>query len=142
MFDIETKKKNTKFITNFVKDTMYKYNPNHVLNGFYVLLVHWIACAVPSLIIIFGPINIYFYLSCLCWLCIFGAHSYFKGCIFTRIERELWGDKTWYGPWVFPFKILESSGVDVRSNLSNNIFICWGIIMTILVFLKVLWKID
>ena len=142
MFDIESRKKNTKLITNFVKDTLYKYNENHVMNGFYVLLVHWIACAIPSFIIIFGSINIYFYLSCLCWLVIFGAHLYFKGCIFTRIERELWQDKKWYGPWVFPFKVLESSGIEVTPNLSNNIFICWGIILIIFVFLKILWKID
>lgn len=142
MFDIGTRKKNTEIIIRIVKETMYTFNQDHVMNGFYVLLVHWIACAIPSFIIITGQINIYFYLSSLCWICIFVAHLYFKGCIFTRIERELWLDKSWYGPWVFPFKMLESYGVNVTPNLSNNIFICWGIILTIFVFLKVLWKID
>jgi len=142
MFDIETRKKITKLIIRVVKETMYKFNSNHIMNGFYVLLVHWILCAIPSFIIITGEMNIYFYLSSLCWLIIFAAHLYFKGCIFTRIERELWQDKTWHGPWVFPFKILETTSVNVTPNLSNNIFICWGIILTIFVFLKVLWKID
>ena len=60
MFDIGTRKKNTEIIIRIVKETMYTFNQNHVMNGFYVLLVHWIACAIPSFIIITGQINIYF----------------------------------------------------------------------------------
>lgn len=141
MFDIESRKKNTKLIVYFTKEELFKLNENHVLNGFYVLLVHWICCAIPSFIIFFGEVNIFFYLSCLAWLIIISAHLYFKGCIFTRIERELWQDKTWCGPWVFPFKLLNLSGVEVTPNLSNNIFTCWGIFLSIFVFLKILWTV-
>ena len=52
MFDIESRKKNTKLIVYFTKDMLFKVNENHILNGFYVLLVHWICCAIPSFIIL------------------------------------------------------------------------------------------
>ena len=142
MFDLDTRKANTKFIIDKTQKTLYSIYPDDVVNGFVIFLIHWIACAIPSLIILLGQINIYFYLSCGVWLIIFAAHFYFNGCIITRIERELWKDKNWYGPWVVPFKILESTGIEVTKNLAENIFICWGILIVMFVFLKILWKID
>ena len=142
MFDIESRKINTHNIIMFFKNELYKINPNHTINGFIIFLIHWITCAIPSLIILIGNINIYFYMSCFVWLLVFGGHFYFKGCILTRVERELWQDTSWVGPWVIPFTLLESFGVTITPNLAENIFICWGIILATFSFLKLLCKND
>ena len=142
MFDIESRKIHTRNIIMFFKNELYKINPNHIINGFIIFLIHWIACTIPCLIILIGNINIYFYISCMWWGLVVCAHFYFKGCILTRIERELWQDTTWVGPWVIPFTIIERFGINITPNLTENIFICWGIILTTFVFLKLLCKND
>tara|TARA_Y100000389_G_C17432006_1_gene503233 strand:+ start:1482 stop:1907 length:426 start_codon:yes stop_codon:yes gene_type:complete len=141
MLDLETRKKHTKSVIKFFKDNMYKINPNHEINGMLVLILHWICVGVPLLGVFLFELNWKFYLSSLVWIIICALHLFHNGCIFTRIERELWGCKDWYGPWILPFTILEKLGVEVTSGLANNIFVCWGILLVIWIILRIIFSI-
>ena len=66
-------------------------------------------------------------------------HLYFNGCICTKIERELWETKEWYGPWILPFTILEKIGIPITSGLANNIFMCWGIAIVTWIIIRILF---
>lgn len=141
MLDLETRKKHTKSVIKFFKDNLYKINPNHEINGMLVLILHWICVGVPLLGVFLFELNWKFYLSSLVWIIICALHLFHNGCIFTRIERELWGCKDWYGPWILPFTILEKLGVEVTSGLANNTFICWGILLVIWIILRIIFSI-
>ena len=142
MLDLETRKKHTKSVIKFFKDNMYKINPNHEINGMLVLILHWICVGVPLLGVFLFELNWKFYLSSLVWIIICFLHLFHNGCIFTRIERELWDCKDWYGPWILPFTILEKLGVEVTSGLANNTFICWGILLVIWIILRIIFSIE
>ena len=141
MLDLETRKKHTKSVIKFFKDNLYKINPNHEINGMLVLILHWICVGVPLLGVFLFELNWKFYLSSLVWIIICALHLFHNGCIFTRIERELWDCKDWYGPWILPFTILEKLGVEVTSGLANNTFICYGILLVIWIILRIIFSI-
>ena len=141
MLDLETRKKHTKSVIKFFKDNLYKINPNHEINGMFLLILHWMCVGVPLLGVFLFELNWKFYLSSLVWIIICALHLFHNGCIFTRIERELWGCKDWYGPWILPFTILEKLGVEVTSGLANNTFICWGILLVIWIILRIIFSI-
>lgn len=141
MLDLETRKKHTKSVIKFFKDNLYKINPNHEINGMFLLILHWMCVGVPLLGVFLFELNWKFYLSSLVWIIICALHLFHNGCIFTRIERELWGCKDWYGPWILPFTILEKLGVEVTSGLANNTFICYGILLVIWIILRIIFSI-
>lgn len=140
MLDLETRKKNTKLVVNSIKNTLYHINPNHRINGLIVLIIHWIAVGIPLLAIFIFKTGWKFYLSAVIWIIICILHLYFNGCICTKTERELWNTKDWYGPWIFPFTILEKIGIPITPRLSNNIFICWGILIIIWIIIRMLFN--
>ena len=110
--------------------------------GLIVLVLHWVCVGIPLLGLILFKLDWRFYLSGLTWVIICGLHVYHNGCIFTRIERELWQSKDWLGPWVLPFYCLERIGISVTSGLANNIFVCWGILVIIWIILRIIFSIE
>lgn len=140
MLTLEDRKKHTRYLTDNTRDLLFKITNNHVKSAYYLVISHWIITGIPLMYIIFGDVNLFFYLSCLMWISIFIIHFYFAGCICTRIERELWNTKDWWGPWIFFFTPLESTGVKITRNLADNIFICWGICLGMIGFLKILYN--
>lgn len=142
MFDLETRKKHTKSVISFFKNNLYKINPDHKVNGLIVLILHWVCVGVPLIGLILFKLDWRFYLSALTWVIICGLHVFHNGCIFTRIERELWQSKDWLGPWVLPFYCLERIGISVTAGLANNIFICWGILVIIWIILRIIFSIE
>ena len=107
MLDLETRKKHTKSVIKCFKDNLYKLNPNNHVNGLIVLILHWICVGIPLLGLFLFRLDSKFYLSVVIWIIICFLHFLHNGCIFTRIERELWECDDWYGPWVLPFYCLE-----------------------------------
>jgi len=138
MFPLEVRKQHTKYLTTTMKDFMYSMTNNHTMSAYYIVLVHWIVTGIPLAYITYGDINWFFYVSCAIWVAIFGIHFYFAGCICTRIERTLWGAKDWWGPWIFFFLPIEDMGIEMTSALANNIFICWGIWIALIAFVRML----
>ena len=94
--------------------------------GFFVFLFHWGITAIAFFGLISEPCNsTFFHMSVGLWVAIFIHHFYFHGCIFTKIERHLWDNKQWKGPWsLLPFS---------TNHLS---YISWGILLVLFVSIK------
>jgi hypothetical protein len=137
--DLETRKIHTRnaiekfnlLTENLIKDKLLRCG---LLYFFHIFIV-----GSTFLIILFSPINIFFYIFLLIWLIIMLMHIYFGGCIFIRIERELLDDKSWKGIWTHLFDILEYFGYEITNEFSNNIFICMAIIICFIIFLKFIY---
>lgn len=126
---------NQKKIIYFIKETLYKINPSHEYNGLIILFFHWVIVGSSLLYLFLGEIN-YLYMICVfLWIFIFMLHFYFRGCIFTKLERECWNTKEWKGPWLFLFHFLKPS-----KQMENNIFICWGILLSLFVLMRILFS--
>lgn len=137
---LETRKKHTKQIIEYTENLLKSLNisKNDGINGFIVVLIHWILTGIPLMYIFFGEINNYYYFSCFIWLIIFLMHLYFKGCILTRIERKLWHEKKWWGPWIFLFTPLKFVGIDITDKSANIIFNLWGFFIVCTMLYRVL----
>lgn len=132
MFSLEERKKYTKKIIDYGEYLFSnkKLLGDKIMNGYILVIIHWIITGIPLYYLFFGEKNNkYYYISCLIWIIIFLLHFYFKGCILTRIERQLWQDKKWWGPWVFLFTPLEKIGIPLTDELANIIFISWGVLI-------------
>ena len=129
MFNIENRKKNTKKVILNLRKFLESVNPNPAVNGLIVLIFHWASVGLPLL-----GLFIWF------MICIF--HLYFNGCILTKLERNLWNTKEWYGPWYVPFAMLENIGITVTYALAQNIFIIWGVVVLIWIFIRIIFNIN
>jgi len=151
MFSLEERKKNTQKIIEYGEYLLTpipqqlsiidkKTNNKKIINGYILVLFHWLLTGIPLVYLMIGKINMYFYLSAAVWISIFIFHFYFKGCIITRIERKLWNEKKWWGPWMFLFTPLEKMGICMTDNLANIIFNCWGSSILILILYRIIYK--
>lgn len=139
-FSKETRKQNMNSIIINTEKFMYKnIYPNNDVNGFIVLFVHWGFVGFTALYLVMQKVDVIFYICIIVWLIIFALHFYFHGCIFTKIEKHLWKAEKWTGPWLLPLKILEHYNIETTPVLMNNMFICWGIMLTIFVILKIIY---
>ena len=142
IFSLEERKHHTKIIIDKITKLLYNLTNNNTISGLILVIFHWIIISIPLLYLIIGEVNYIYYICCFLLLVIFSLHFYFKGCILTRIERSLWESKDWRGPWIFFFIPLEKLGIEITPKLSENIFICWGIILITICFLKILYEIK
>ena len=142
MLDLETRKQHTKSVIGFFKDNLYKLNPDHKINGLGVLIFHWVSIGVPLLGLFLFKLDWKFYLSASIWILICSLHFLHKGCIFTRLERELWECDDWYGPWMLPFVLLKKIGLPITSNIIDKIFLTWGFSLIIWIILRIKFSID
>ena len=56
-------------------------------------------------------------------------HFFFKGCICFRLERELFQDKTWYGP----YGLMEFVGIEVNSTNVIKFFNMWATFIVVVI---------
>jgi len=137
--DLDTRINHTKYLINNFDKLTDKIIKDKKIKGGILYFFH--SCLVISvfLILLFGSINIYFYISLLIWIIIMILHIYFGGCIFIRIERELLDNKSWKGLWTHIFDFLEYMGYEITNDFSNNIFICVAIIICFVIFIKMVY---
>ena len=135
------KKEFTKKIVHFIKDLLYKCNPDNQTNAFLVLLIHY-SIVVLSLCGLFAcNYNWKFHICVVVWVCICILHIVFNGCILTRIERELWNTKDWKGPWSILFECLTNTGITVTKSLANDIYVSVALCITTFIVARVILKI-
>jgi hypothetical protein len=140
--DIETRKKHTNLVINQSSYILNAITNDANKSAYILLYFHILLVGLPLLYIFFGKVNVYYYLSVLFWFLIMFLHFYFHGCIFIKIERNLWDVKEWYGPWLYVWKCLDIMGIEITNKLANNIFICWGIFLILFIFLKTIYNMD
>ena len=113
---------------------LYPYTNDNKMSGFIVFIFHILVCGIPGLYLIIGDINCIYFLCIALWLFVFWLHFYFKGCILVKTERYLWDTREWYGPWSMIIFPLQSLGVEITKALTENIFLGYGVLLTLIVF--------
>lgn len=138
MYNFSDTKTNTSNFINYTKNQLYELTGNHKISGTIIFIIHFILGGSTLLFLLFGSTKSDFYLiSMITWIIIFILHVYFKGCIFVKLERVLWDNKNWYGPWTLPFYFIEFFGIKINGKNSNAIFIGWGLLLSIFVLYKI-----
>lgn len=137
--DLDTRKTHTKYLINKFDKLTEKITQDKKIKGCILYFFHSCLVIPVILTLLFGSINIYFYISLLIWIIIMFLHVYFGGCIFIRIERELLDNKSWKGFWTHIFDFLEYMGYEITNDFSNNIFVCMSIIICFVIFIKMIY---
>ena len=107
MFSLENRIKTTNLILDKSRQFLKNLNENEPVSGLVLFIFHWLFLGIPLVIILVGKINFYFGISIIIWVIVYILHFYFNGCILTKLERKLFNDKKWYGPWTFLILILD-----------------------------------
>ena len=63
-------------------------------------------------------------------------HFFFKGCICFRLERELFQDKNWYGP----YGLLEFVGIEVNTPNVIKFFNIWASFIVTVICCKFIYQ--
>ncbi len=63
-------------------------------------------------------------------------HFFFKGCICFRLERELFQDKTWYGP----YGLMEFVGIEVNTPNVIKFFNIWASFIVTVICCKFIYQ--
>lgn len=119
-----------KEFTNKILNYLSNCSVNNDLIAHTLIVFHLLLCGIPLLLIFTQPYNNIFILSSFIWINIFILHIYFRGCIFTRIERKLLNDKQWTGPWTFLF----------NKKLNKNVYIIWGLFLASYIVTRLILK--
>ena len=117
-FSIQDRKSITEKLSELIEKILFPITKNNLYSGALVALFHYSFIFFITLMIL-SKDTYMFLLGALCWLGIFIAHGFFRGCIFIRIERHLWNKETWYGPWGVPLYILEKLFKITKHNTKN-----------------------
>jgi|UniRef100_A0A6C0CLJ6 hypothetical protein len=129
-------KQQNKNLLLFVEKKLQFISNNNKLNGFLIFIFHLLFQIFSIYILFFYPISPLFYFTFLIWILILISNYYFKGCILTKIERYLWKNKQWFGPY-YIFCNLKSWS----PNKIKNMYICQIIFLITILFIRVLFKI-
>jgi hypothetical protein len=98
MFEIEKRKKNTKWSVRQIEKIFLNFTNKREYAGLILVGVHYLVLISAISFLFFGVINVYYYISLSFYLLCILLHYYYNGCILTRTERSLLDAKTWYGP--------------------------------------------
>ena len=114
--------------------------PEDPIEGFAIFIIHILLAVFFYLYLLFGKINIFYYLLVVVWVGVMSMHFYFKGCLLTKIERNSWKSTDWEGPWTLLFSLLKKNELDLSNNFKTNIYICFGIIISIIIVTRIVFN--
>ena len=140
MLSNRNKEKTYGIIDRFcTKRKLFKLTGNDAVSGYIIFIFHQVIACLSLTYILIGEINWIFYLLFTAWIAAFITHLYLNGCILTRLERSLWSTRDWSGIISPGFSLLWRRLVSMMTpNLVSNIFICCGIVVFMLGFLRFL----
>jgi len=129
-------KEQNKNLLLFVEQKLKFISNNNKLNGFILFIFHLLFQLVSIYILFFHPISNLFYFTLFIWIIILISNYIFRGCILTKLERYLWQNNEWFGPYYICCNLNYWS-----SNKIKNMYICQIILLITILFLRILFKI-
>jgi len=117
MFELEERKKYTKYVIEEVEKILLKFVDKKGYAGLMVVGFHYFLIVISVTYIMFGSVNIYYYMSSLLYVVIIILHFICGGCILTRIERSLFETKEWYGPISMLLYGIEDASKERTNNM-------------------------
>ena len=129
-------KEQNKKLLLFVEEKLKFISNNNKFNGFVLFIFHLLFQLISIYILFFYPISPIFYFTLFLWILILISNYIFKGCILTKLERYLWQNYEWFGPYYICCNLNTWS-----SNKIKNMYICQITILITILFLRILFKI-
>jgi len=140
IFDLENRKKYTKFIIQTISNIMIAVFGNKIVAGSLFILFH----IVSVLFIIYSIVNdkvvSYYHAYCFLWLIIIYSNYYFNGCILSRIEKNILQDNTWAGPINLLFYPLHLFYTPNKQIMNDYIKFFWATPVSSFIILKYLFE--
>jgi hypothetical protein len=139
-FDLETRKKYTKCITETISNTILNIFRSRCLAGSLFVLFHIVSALFVIYSLIYNKVVSYYYGYSFLWLIIIYSNYYFNGCILSRIEKHILQDNTWAGPiniLFYPFHLFYEPNKEI---MNNYIKFFWVTPVSSLIILKYLFE--
>jgi hypothetical protein len=139
-FDLETRKKYTKCITETVSNTMIRVFGSRYVAGSLFVLFHIVIALFVIYSLISNKVVSYYYGYSFLWLIIIYSNYYFNGCILSRIEKYILQDNTWAGPINLIFYPLHLFYKHDKQIMNNYIKFFWVTPVSSFIILKYLFE--
>jgi NAD(P)-dependent dehydrogenase (short-subunit alcohol dehydrogenase family) len=136
MFDLESRKNNTKIIVDLTSKWMLYFSKNKIIAGWLAVSIHIIFGVFIIFNLLKKKVNNNYHIYVLIWAFVIYSNYYFNGCILARIEKEIFQDKYWRGPinlLLFKFK-------KDKELLNNFIKYCIAAPVCTIIILKYLYN--
>jgi len=133
IFDKKYRKSYTKNkINNMTKLLLKVFKTKKQAGWFATIFMHYLPNFILFTLFLIHPFNISFFII---WVLGFIMHLFFNGCIHLRLERHLFANKKWAGP----YHILEYFGIELNTETINK-YLYLGITIILLIYLIKLYK--
>ena len=94
-------------IFTFFEEKLFQITKNNIKSGYIIMIFHYSVIFIIFNLLLSKNIN-KFYTGAILWTLLIFLHLFFNGCIFIRLERYLWEDTDWIGPWNIALYIPEN----------------------------------
>lgn len=108
---------------------------NSKINGFIIFFIHLLILFFTFYFLFLHPLGIMFYIMVVVWITMSLSYFYFNGSILTKLERKLWNTNDWNGPF-----FLYCDYFNYSTMFIDNLFICKTILISTIIFLRILFK--
>ena len=137
MFDIEDRKIYTKSKVAKISEALTSiFNSGNTAGWFATLVLHYVPHLITVLLFLYYPFNLNFLMI---WVLGMFLHLFFNGCIHLRLERSLFNNKKWYGP----YHILENFGIELNTKtITKYLYILITVIAAIYVIKLIQYWFD
>lgn len=133
IFDKKYRKSYTKNKINNITNLLLKVFKTKKQAGWFVtIFMHYLPHFILFTLFLIHPFNISFFIIL---ILAFAMHLFFNGCIHLRLERHLFENKKWTGPYHF----LENLGIELNTKTINK-FLYVGVTIILMIYLIKLYK--
>lgn len=94
-------------IFTFFERKLFLITKNNIKSGYIIMIFHYSVIFIIFNLLLSKNIS-KFYTGTILWTILIFLHLFFNGCIFIRLERYLWKDSDWVGPWNILLYIFEN----------------------------------
>ena len=94
-------------IFTFFERKLFLITKNNIKSGYIIMIFHYSVIFIIFNLLLSKNIS-KFYTGTILWTLLIFLHLFFNGCIFIRLERYLWKDLDWFGPWNIALYISEN----------------------------------
>ena len=140
VFDLETRKKYTKCITETISNSILSIFRSRCVAGWLFVLFHIVIALFVIYSLIYNKVVSYYYSYSFIWLIIIYSNYYFNGCILSRIEKHILQDNTWAGPINLLFYPLHLFYKPDKQIMNNYIKFFWVTPVSLFIILKYLFE--
>ena len=99
---------------------------------FIAFFLHYIPHVITLLLFLYYPFNLSFLII---WLISFCLHLFFKGCIHLRLERSLFNNKKWSGP----YHILENFDIELNTKNMQKLYYILSMSLLLIYVIKFIY---